>query len=288
MLDEYQIFITNVATRKKSPLFDDLTSILLKEEEQRKNHNIRFQSSNLALMAKSKNPYKGKPWERNVGCKSNVKLQQGEASSRIETSVKKNYCCYYRGKFGHYARDCRKNKFHESKFRRHAYNFVDREATVSDNIKNINLFISDATLSVETNDFNAWFIDSGASIHMACHRDSFETYHEKTNGVEIYIGDDRCHEIKGYGDVCVTFTSGHMKQIKNVMYVPRIKKKIISISTITNQGLKVEFAKSGCLVKDIYDDYKFIAKGIKVGSLYKLDLTIKDHRALSSTTMSTK
>jgi len=135
MVDEYQIFITSLATIEKSPLFDDLKSILLKEEEQRKNHNIRFQSSNLALMAKSKNPYKGKPWERNVGCKSNVKLQQGEASSRIETSVKKNYCCYYRGKFGHYARDCRKNKFHESKFRRHAYNFVDREATVSDNIK---------------------------------------------------------------------------------------------------------------------------------------------------------
>jgi hypothetical protein len=89
------------------------------------------------------------------------------------------------------------------------------------------------------------------SIHMTCHRYWFETYHEKTNGAKIYLGDDRCHEIKGYGDVCVTFPSGHVKQIKNVMYVPGIKKKLILVSTITDQGLKDEFVKSGCLVKDI-------------------------------------
>jgi hypothetical protein len=187
------------------------------------------------LMAKAQNPYKGKPWEKNVGGKSNVKLHQGRASPRIDTSVKKNDSCYYCGKLGHYAKDCRKKKFHESKYRRHASNFVDREATVSDDFKNLKLFISNVVLSIETDDCNAWFINSCASIHMTCHRDWFETYHEKTNGAKIYLGDDRCHEIKGYGDVCVTFPSGHVKQIKNVMYVLGIKKKLISVSTITSR-----------------------------------------------------
>jgi hypothetical protein len=131
---------------------------------------------------------------------------------------------------------------------------------------------------------------------MTCHKDWFVNYHEKTNGAKIYLGDDRCHEIKGHGDVCVTLPSGHVKQIKNVMYV-QIKtglrknfnnyiKKIL-VSTIIDQGLKVEFVKSSCLVKDIHHHYKVIAKGIGVGGLYKLDVTMKDHQALSSTTMST-
>ena len=86
---------------------------------------------------------------------------------------------------------------------------------------------------------------------MACHKDQFVNYHDKTNGAKIHLGDDRCHEIKGYGDVFVTFPSGDMKQIKNIMYIPMIKKKIILVSTIIDQGFKVEFVKSGCLVKDI-------------------------------------
>jgi hypothetical protein len=130
MLDEYQIFITGLATRDKYHLFDDLIGILLQEEEQRKNLNNGFQSSNLALMSKSKNSYKGNPWESIFGGKSNVKMHQGGASPSTDTSVKKNNSCYYCGNLGNYAKDCRKKKFHEFKYRRHASIFVDREATI--------------------------------------------------------------------------------------------------------------------------------------------------------------
>jgi hypothetical protein len=61
MLDEYQIFITNIATKEKDSSFDYLTGIILEEKERRKNLNSRFWSSDLVLMAKAKNPYKGKP-----------------------------------------------------------------------------------------------------------------------------------------------------------------------------------------------------------------------------------
>jgi hypothetical protein len=66
-----------------------------------------------------------------------------------------------------------------------------------------------------------------------------------------------------------------------------LKKNVISISTITNQDLKVKFLKSSCLVNDKQDHYKVIVEGIKVGGLYKFDVTIKGHQALSSTIMST-
>jgi hypothetical protein len=87
--------------------------------------------------------------------------------------------------------------------------------------KTSSCLFSYVSLSTKTDDSYAWFIDSGASIHMSCNRDWFETYHEINNGSNIYLGDDRSHQIKGYGDICVTFPNGQEKQIQNVMYVPR-------------------------------------------------------------------
>jgi hypothetical protein len=40
------------------------------------------------------------------------------------------------------------------------------------------------------------------------------------------------------------------------MYVPGIKKKLIFVSTITDQNLKVEFFKTHCIVKDLLDHCK--------------------------------
>ena len=60
------------------------------------------------------------------------------------------------------------------------------------------------TLLVKINNCKAWFIDSGASIQMTCNADYFVTYHEKVDGTKIYLGDDICHGIIGYG-VCVKF-----------------------------------------------------------------------------------
>jgi hypothetical protein len=92
-------------------------------------------------------------------------------------------------------------------------------------------------------------------------------------------------KLKGM-EMYVTLPTGEVKQIHNVMYVRGIKKNLISISTIADQDLKGEFVKSHCVVKDIQDHYKIIARGFRVGGLYKLDVTRMDHQALASTTMS--
>jgi hypothetical protein len=70
------------------------------------------------------------------------------------------------------------------------------------------------------------------------------------------------------------------------MYVIGIKNNLILVSTIANQDLKVEFSKSQCFVKDIHDHYKVVATGVRVGVMYKLDVTRKNFQALASTTMS--
>ena len=50
MTDEYQMFISGMSAREKAPSFDELTAILLQEEERRQ--NLKTQNNDLALMAK--------------------------------------------------------------------------------------------------------------------------------------------------------------------------------------------------------------------------------------------
>ena len=85
----------------------------------------------------------------------------------------------------------------------------------------------------------------------------------------------------------MTLSNDTVFHICNVVYVPRIKKNLISVSTITDQNLKVEFFKNYCIVKDLLDHFRTVAMGVRAGGLYKLDVTSKAHHTLTSATMST-
>jgi hypothetical protein len=152
MLDEYQMFITGLAAREKDPTFDELTGILLQEEERKNNLNGRSHNSDLALVAQ---PYKGKSWRRNKEGRPHSKPNNGRAPPSTNANVKKNEGWYYYGKFGHYAKDCRRRKFNESKYKKHLGNFVDKGARVCDDFKNFKLFVFYVALSTDTDDANA-------------------------------------------------------------------------------------------------------------------------------------
>ena len=75
--------------------------------------------------------------------------------------------------------------------------------------------------------------------------------------------------------------SSDIKHIKNVMYVPMIKKNLIFVSMITDQDLQVEFFKAYCVIKD--SKMELVSSGVCVGSLYRLNVKRMPHQALVST-----
>lgn len=109
----------------------------------------------------------------------------------------------------------------------------------------------------------------------------------RINGTYVYLGDGISLKVQGYGMIYVNMLDGQLKEIHNVLYVLEIKKNLIYVSSVTGQDLKVEFVKSGCVVKDIHDHYRVIARGTKVGGLYKLNVTKITYHALAPATMST-
>ena len=307
MLEDYHMFITGLAAREKPPTFEELTGILLQEEERR--GNFKPQDSGLALWSNKRSP-RGRSGERGRGGRSSQsrapqKPNQGMPSNRNESKS-----CFYCGRPGHLIKDCYKKKNDEARNRqprKHSGHFAEDSSPhdlklfmARDEIANkisempnfdsrdLRLFVSNAALSAEIDDIDAWFVDSGASVHMNCNKKWYTNYKETQNGASIYLGDDRAYQIKGYGDIPVTLPNGSVRHIRNVVYVPGIKKNLISVSTITDQNLKVEFFKNYCIVKDLLDQYKTLAKGVRVGGLYKLDVTSKEHYALTSAIMPTE
>jgi len=173
--------------------------------------------------------------------------------------LNKNYYenkCFYCGKLGHIARKSRKEKYHEEqqKPKRHAGHLTN-----GDNVPNLRLFMVDHDENV---DVDIWYVDLGASTHMTGKKHWLEDFKEINEGAQIYLGDDRRHQIKGCGKVFVVLPDGNIKQIYNVMYVSSITKKLISISMIIDQDLKVEFLKSNSHIKYILNGMKKIATGI--------------------------
>jgi hypothetical protein len=137
-----------------------------------------------------KPPYENTPYGKPpYGNPPYAKPQQGMPPPNFDANVKRKDTCYYCGKFGHLAREFYKRKYHESKHRnkRQTDHFVEGGETMNDEFKNIRLFISVVSLSIEKDDSNAWYVDFGASIHMSFNKYWFENYHETNNLVLIYI-----------------------------------------------------------------------------------------------------
>ena len=85
------------------------------------------------------------------------------------------------------------------------------------------------------------------------------------------LGDDSQYPIKGIVEASYKLDSRNLMKMKDVMYVPGLKKNIISISALDKRGFRVSFIGGkfpmGSKGKTINDALEI---GIEEGGLYKL------------------
>ena len=77
-----------------------------------------------------------------------------------------------------------------------------------------------------------WLIDSGASKHMIGVKESFVKLSEHESPHKVKLGDDYQYLIKGSGESSYKLDSGKSLTIKEVLFVPGLKKNLLSISTL--------------------------------------------------------
>jgi len=87
--------------------------------------------------------------------------------------------------------------------------------------------------SVSTTQFlDVWILDLGCSYHITPNREWFTSYRSANSGC-VYLGDDRCCNIVGIGDVRIMMYDGIVRTLCDVRHIPELKKNLIFLGHFT-------------------------------------------------------
>ena len=135
---------------------------------------------------------------------------------------------------------------------------------------------------IATTTYSTWYIDGGASSHMIGDRDIFTKVSESDLEMEVVLGDDTVVRAVGRGTVHFERESMQPMFLRDVLFVPGLKKNLVSVSMIEDIGFRVYvldgkvhiFPKEG-------GSSASCGIGVRCGKLYKL--LFQPHHALSHT-----
>jgi hypothetical protein len=107
---------------------------------------------------------------------------------------------------------------------------------------------------------------------MTDNKDSLSDLVQKDSRHKVKLGDDYQHPIKGVGETSYKLYSKKPLKIKDVLFVPGLNKKLLSISALEEKGFGVTFIDGEFLMwprGKTLDDA--IVIGVQEGGLYKLN-----------------
>ena len=93
-------------------------------------------------------------------------------------------------------------------------------------------------------DSDDWFVDSGATDHMCCDKDSFTVYHLLDRPKPIYLGDSLAVNAYGMGTIRI----GDKVNLFNVLHVLDLDINLLSVDKVLQQDYDVLFSGDGCMV----------------------------------------
>ncbi len=97
----------------------------------------------------------------------------------------------------------------------------------------------------------------------------------------VHIINGQSHFMMGINNVHVETSLGEIKTIENVLYVFGLRKSLLSIGSITNQGYYVVFYDRRCFIINKHF-HKAVVVGVqnKNNGLYRLDMIIIPNSSL--------
>ncbi|XP_077246057.1 uncharacterized protein LOC143885902 [Tasmannia lanceolata] len=161
--------------------------------------------------------------------------------------------CYNCHKIGNFAKDCRKPKYEKNKKKRKDSN--DLVAMVTENFMVGN--------EVE------WWIDTGASRHIAGDKNLFKHYEVVGDGMLLYMGNSSSTKVIGNGTIELKFTSEKVITLKDVLHVPDIRKNLVSGALLSKHGFKMVFEADKFILSK---NGMFVGKGYFVNGMFKLSI----------------
>ena len=88
---------------------------------------------------------------------------------------------------------------------------------------------------------DTWLIDSGASNHMMGQKKTLSKLEENNSPQKVSLGDEYQYPIKGIGEASYKLDYGTPMKMKEVLYVPGLKKNLLYISSLDKKVYRVAF-----------------------------------------------
>ena len=116
----------------------------------------------------------------------------------------------------------------------------------------------------------SWLVDSGASRNMTGNRGTLTSYRKKKFTTQVELGDDSTYKIEGVGSTSLQLDSSTVLHIDDILYVPSLKKNLLSIVGLEDKGHRVLFMDKKVFLwaKDANLE-STVQIGVQEGDLYK-------------------
>ncbi|MCO5581576.1 hypothetical protein L7F22_035464 [Adiantum nelumboides] len=102
-------------------------------------------------------------------------------------------------------------------------------------------------------------------------KEGFVSLDTAATGKKVTCENNASYPIKGIGKILITISDGSDLCLPDVLYVPGIKKNLLSVSSLAKNGLRVIFEDDRCIVKDQENGYSLITTGMLENGLFVLD-----------------
>ena len=132
-------------------------------------------------------------------------------------------------------------------------------------------FLISALSGTITDAEHIWLIDSGASKHMTGLKDSISNVQKKRFHTKVELGDNGTYAIEGIGSTSLKLESGWSLHLEEVLYVPGLKKNLLSVGVLEDKGYTVAFTKGKAIMWPLGGDMSSALEiGVKEGNVYHL------------------
>ena len=92
-----------------------------------------------------------------------------------------------------------------------------------------------------------WWIDSGATVHVVNSLQGFHTRRTLQRGERrIKVANGVEAEVKAIGDLSLELVDGFVLKLSDVLYVPSLRRNLISVSRLDDNGYDFHFGNGKC------------------------------------------
>ncbi|KAA0060696.1 ty1-copia retrotransposon protein [Cucumis melo var. makuwa] len=124
-----------------------------------------------------------------------------------------------------------------------------------------------------------WILNAGASRHFCTNRELLHDYEDIADGECVFMGNSATTGMIGKGKVILKLTSGKTLSLSNVLYVPSIRRNLVSKSLLNRVGLKIVLEVDKVVLTK---NGEFVGNGYLSNGLFVLNTISMNANASSS------